>query len=127
MTDFNRPLPEVEPVVFDGKVLPCGQWKVIVLLLISAHLDPVDRILFPILYFTHQVCALSCKIMISVRTSLILKGVDKKPTWQRTSHSQSLLSGEQSSEKKNLSKIEKTGGRQQAFGPLALAPCFFNF
>ena len=51
----------------------------------------------------------------------------KKPTWQRTSHSQSLLSGERSSEKNNLSKIEKTGGRQQAYGLLALAPYFFNF
>ena len=29
--------------------------------------------------------------------------------------------------KNNLSKIEKTGGRQQAYGLLALAPYFFNF
>ena len=56
-----------------------------------------------------------------------LKGVHKKKTFQRTSHSHSLLSGERSSEKNNLSKIEKTGCRKQAFGPLALAPCFFQF
>ena len=35
--------------------------------------------------------------------------------------------GNGSSKKNNLSKIAKTGGRQQAFGLLALAPCFFNF
>ena len=39
----------------------------------------------------------------------VLNSVDKKTTFKRTSNSQSLLSGERSSEKNNLSKIEKTG------------------
>ena len=57
----------------------------------------------------------------------IIKGVDKKNNLAAYFPQSVAVSGERSSEKNNLSKIEKTGGRQRAFGPLALAPCFFNF
>ena len=56
-----------------------------------------------------------------------LKGVDKKTNLAAYFPQSVAVSRERSSEKNNLSKIEKTGGHQRAFGPLALAPCFFNF
>ena len=61
-------------------------------------------------------------VAIGLRNNTVrlqLKGVEKKTTWRFRS--------DRSSEKNNLSKIEKTGGQsQRAEGSLA-APCFFNF
>ena len=57
-----------------------------------------------------------------VRVAIKIKGVDKKPNLAAYFPQSVAVSGERSSEKNNLSKIEKTGGQsQRAEG------CFFNF
>ena len=64
---------------------------------------------------------------ISTGRQWVIKGVDKKTNLAAYFPQSVAVSGERSSEKNNLSKIEKTGGRQRAFGPLALALCFSIF
>ena len=77
----------------------------------------LNRIIDIVSIWTYAECRF-CNFM-SLCGGRFVKGVEKKPTWRFRS--------DRSSEKNNLSKIEKTGGQsQRAEGSLA-APCFFNF